>query len=134
MNGVTRALTRFALEEGLPADVDQFRKGLSLVNAGWRGHSQSEVVGCPRAGLLCLDLDLAWFMSHDTVDVYISAIRDHLLGRPVAFYASARTRARIPQVQDYLHRPECLRHADPLTFFENYARVPRTNRYERKKV
>ena len=39
VNGVTRKLKQFALDETLPQDVDNYRRGLALLNSGWRGTS-----------------------------------------------------------------------------------------------
>ena len=68
-------------------------------------------------------------MSHSTVDVYVTSMRDYLLGRPLTFLASARSRTRIPQTLDYFHRPACLADLCPLEFFENYHRVSRSAKH-----
>ena len=130
VNSATRTVARLELDPSLPSNETDFKKGLALLNSAWRGHTKSEVVGCPRAGLLCLDMDLAWFMSHECVNLYPTAMRDLLLGQPSGFFASANSRVRVPQAKDYFYRPSCLEELDPLAFFENYDRVTRASCYK----
>ena len=126
VGGVFRTLARMEHESSpAPAaenDAADFRKGLRMLNAGWRGLTGAEVVGSPRAGLLTLSADYAWVKSHENVDFAPSMCRDILLKKPIRWQADARG-TRVPKAFDYINRPpEFLEH-DPLYLFENYERV-----------
>jgi hypothetical protein len=127
VGGVFRTLARMEHESApAPAAADKdavdFRKGLRLLNAGWRGLTRAEVIGSPRAGLLTLSADYAWIRSYENVDFAPSICRDILLKRPIRWLADARG-TKGPKAYDYIYKPPVLMMHDPLYVFENYERV-----------
>jgi len=111
------------LEHIKTSDKSNFSKGLSLLSAGWWGKSRGDPVSANLAAYFLLG-NASHVASHKFCNVGVSNALDILCDNDTVSYAmSSSGAAVIPNILDYIHRPNHLESVCQLDFMRDYERV-----------